>query len=56
MRLKYHYLITNDVKMSKPNLARYLLPFTIDALRNLSSEQVEVVSINRSASAHMHVQ
>ena len=23
--------MTNDVKMSKPNLARYLLPLTIDA-------------------------
>ena len=48
--------MTNDVKMSKPNLPLPLLPFAMDALRNLSSEQVEVVSINRSASAHMHVQ
>ena len=48
--------MTNDVKMSKPNLPMYLLPFTMDSLRNLTSEQVEVVSLNRSASAHVHVQ
>ena len=42
--------------MSETNLAMYLFLFTIDALRDISIEQVERVLISRSASAHVHVQ